>query len=106
MYFTTLYVSYPSLAKQEREIAYLRERRNFKFIIQVSHTMLKGKFGTVSDNEDIEPVVNYIEETKINFKCDGFRSAVVRHRELHQDCKSYLDQVVTPLRVSRHQLRH
>ena len=30
--------------------------------------MLKGKSSTVSDSEDIEPLVNYLGETKVNFE--------------------------------------
>lgn len=33
-----------------------------------SHAMLKGKSSTVSDNEDIEPLVKYLGETKVNFE--------------------------------------
>ena len=33
-----------------------------------SHVILKGKSDTVSDNEDIELLVNYSGETKLNFE--------------------------------------
>ena len=42
-----------------------------------SHAMLKGKSGTVSDNEDIEPLVNYIGETKVDFDSDVMPSLAV-----------------------------
>ena len=42
-----------------------------------SHTMLEGKSGTVSDFEDIEPLVNYLGETKVNFESDVSPSLAV-----------------------------
>ena len=43
-----------------------------------SHTMLpKGKSGTVSDNKDIEPLVTYLGETKVNFESDDLLSLAV-----------------------------
>ena len=33
-----------------------------------AHAMLKGKTGTVSNNEDIEPLVNYLGGKKVNFE--------------------------------------
>ena len=42
-----------------------------------SHVMLKGKSGTVSDNEDIKPLVTNLGETKVNFKSDVMPSLAV-----------------------------
>ena len=42
-----------------------------------SHVMLKGKSGTVIDNEDIEPLVCYLGETKVNFESDDLPSLAV-----------------------------
>lgn len=42
-----------------------------------SHAILKGKSGTVSDIEDIEPLVNYMGETKVNFESDVLLSLAV-----------------------------
>ena len=39
--------------------------------------MLKRKSGTVSDIEDIEPLVNYLGETKVNFESDVLSSLAV-----------------------------
>ena len=39
--------------------------------------MLKGKSGTVSYDEDIEPLVNYLRETKVNFEGDVLPSLAV-----------------------------
>lgn len=39
-----------------------------------SHAMLKGKSGTVSDNEYIEPLVTYLGETKVNFKLPDIKA--------------------------------
>lgn len=37
----------------------------------------KGNSGTVSDNKDIEPLVTYLEETKVNFESDDLLSLAV-----------------------------
>ena len=42
-----------------------------------SHAMLEGKSSTVSDFEDIEPLANYLGETKVNFESDVSPSLAV-----------------------------
>lgn len=42
-----------------------------------ANAMLKGKSGTVSDKEDIEPLVNNLGETKVNFESDVLPSLAV-----------------------------
>ena len=41
-----------------------------------SPALLKGKSGTVGDNEDIEPLVKYLGEKKVNFESDVLPSCV------------------------------
>ena len=42
-----------------------------------SYTKFMGKSGTVSDNEDIKPLVKYLGETKVNFQSDVLPSLTV-----------------------------
>lgn len=47
-----------------------------------SHALLKGKSGTVGDNEEFEPLVKYLGETKVNFESDVLPSLAAWHLEL------------------------
>ena len=87
MCFTPLYVSWPSLAKQERELNINCAKKeipmtNYSRFLPSnckphSHAMLEDKSGTVSDYKDIEPLVYFLGETKVNFESDVLLSLAV-----------------------------
>ena len=69
--------------------------------------MLQGKSSTVSDNEDIKPLVKSLGETKVNFESDVLLSLAVETPRTpeYQGYKTHFNLNVTLQKISHRQVR-